>query len=227
VSTTASLALFERIAALIADYRAKDGWTKYSGSRLTRAGAALYAQQHGIFTRHSRRVWAYVVGNCPEVEFRRFVVKENLYEEEGLAEISHYLKLVRLGQKLGLSAEEMDDAPALPTTRAALLIWETLTKDRHWLIGAAAKGALEFRNTSGLEGERWMKTLGLSRDDVQFWMMHHEIDAVHGTGAYDLVMKYLPDYPEITDDAILTAVEDSMSAWMIFRNGVAAAAEQR
>lgn len=225
MTTTATAPLFDRIATLIADYRAKDGWTKYSGSRLSRAGAALYAQQHGIFTRHSRRVWAYVVANCPEVEVRRFIVKENLYEEEGLEEISHYLKLVRLGQKLGLSAQAMDDAKALPSTRAALLIWETLTKDRHWLIGAAAKGALEFRNTSGLEGERWMKALDLSRDDVQFWMMHHEIDAVHGSGAYDLVMKYLPLHPEIDEDAILTATEDSMSAWMLFRNGVAAAAE--
>lgn len=219
-----TVTFIEEIQRRIAAHRRNDRWSAYSGSALTKAGAALYVRQHGIFTRHSRRVWAYVVGNCPEVEFRRFVVRENLYEEEGIQELSHYLKLVRLGKALGLDAREIDEAEPLPSTRAALLIWETLTKDRHWLIGAAAKGALEYRNTPGQEGERWMKTLGLSRDDVDFWMMHHEIDAVHGSGAFDLVVKYLPTAQGMTERDLIEAVDDSMYAWLLFRSGVAEAA---
>ena len=219
-----SSSLTERIAELIRGHRQLDGWTAYSGTDLTRVGAAVYAQQHGIFTRHSRRVWAYVVGNCPEVDMRRFIVRENLHEEEGTEENSHYEKIVRLGAVLGLERATIDDAVPLASTRAALLIWETLTKDRHWLIGAAAKGALEYRNTSGLEGQRWMQKLGLSRDQVEFWMLHHEVDQVHGDGAFDLIARFVPNSREVDENAVLTAVDDSMYAWRLFRGGIAEAA---
>jgi len=205
-------------------YRSRDGWSAYSARELTRAGAKLYCQQHGVFTRHSRRMWAYVVGNCPEVEVRRFIVRENLYDEEGTDEGSHYLKIVRMGQALGLTPDEMNDTEPLPSLRAAMLIWETLTKDRHWLIGAAAKGALEMNTTAGAEGKRWMERLGLSRSDCDFWLLHHEVDQVHGPGAFALVLKYLPLYPEISETEILHAVEDSMFACNLFRDGVGAAA---
>lgn len=217
--------LMAQIDELVASYRKRDPWNAYSTTRLTRAGAALYCQQHGVFTRHSRRAWAYVVGQCPEVEVRRFIVRENLYEEEGSDETSHYLKLVRMANALGVSADEMNNAKALPGTRAALLMWETLTKDRPWLIGAAAKGALEMRTPSGAEGQRWMEQLGLSRSECDFWLLHQEADAVHGPGAVALVLKYLPHYPQLSEDEILTAAEDGMMASRTFRLGIVEAAD--
>jgi pyrroloquinoline quinone (PQQ) biosynthesis protein C len=225
-SADASLAgLGTRIREIVRTYRA-DGWATYSQSSLTRRGAAIYVQQHGIFTRHSRRAWAYVVGNCPEVEVRRFIVAENLYEEEGVEETSHINKLVKMGVACGLTSEEIYGAYALPSTRAALLAWETLTKDRHWLIGAAAKGCLELETTAGIEGKRWMERLHLTADDVDFWLLHHEADKVHGAGSIDLVLKYLPQAGGITADDILTTVEDSMFAFKTFREGIARAAMQ-
>jgi pyrroloquinoline quinone (PQQ) biosynthesis protein C len=216
--------ILPRIDAVAMRYRSSDPWTAYSGSALTKQGASIYCQQHGVFTRHSRRAWAYVVGNCPEVEVRRFIVKENLYEEEGIPEESHYLKLVKMANALGTSKAQMDGAEGLPATRAALLIWETLTKDRHWLIGAAAKGGLEYKTTSGLEGERWMKQLGLSRGDADFWLLHHEADKVHGMGSLDLVLKYLPSQSVVTEDDIVEAVELSLFAYNLFRRGIVEAA---
>ena len=216
--------LSARVDAIAMKYRAADPWTVYSGSALTKYGAGIYCQQHGVFTRHSRRAWAYVVGNCPEVEVRRFIVKENLYEEEGIPEESHYLKLVKMAGAVGVSAAQMDGAQGLPSTRAALLIWETLTKDRHWLIGAAAKGALEYRTTSGIEGKRWMETLGLSRSEADFWLLHHEADQVHGAGSLELVMKYLFDQRVVTEDEIADAAELSLLAYNLFRRGIVEAA---
>jgi len=217
--------LMEKIDALVVAYRKRDPWNAYSTSRLTRAGAALYCQQHGVFTRHSRRAWAYVVGQCSEVEVRRFIVRENLYEEEGSDETSHYLKLVRMANALGVSTDEMNGAKPLPGTRAALLMWEALTKDRPWLIGATAKGALEMRTPSGAEGQRWMEKLGLSRTECDFWLLHQTADQVHGPGAVSLVLKYLPQYPEISEDDILAAAEDGMMASRTFRLGIVEAAD--
>jgi pyrroloquinoline quinone (PQQ) biosynthesis protein C len=216
--------LVARVDEICSTYHARNGWSEYSARGLTRAGARLYCQQHGIFTRHSRRAWAYVVGNCPEVEVRRFIVRENLFEEEGTEDGSHYMKLVRMGQALGLTREAIDDAVPLPSLRAALLMWETLTKDRHWLIGAAAKATLEMKGVAGVEGPRWMHELELSAADCDFWLLHHEVDQVHGPGALQLVLKYLPRYPEVDAAAILTAVEDSAYALRLFRDGVGAAA---
>jgi pyrroloquinoline quinone (PQQ) biosynthesis protein C len=216
--------VFARIDGITRTYRTADPWTAYSGGSLSKRGAGIYCRQHGLFTRHSRRAWAYVVGNCPEVEFRRFVVKENLYEEEGVPEESHYLKLVKMAKAVGISERDMDDAAPLPATRVALLAWETMTKDRHWLIGAAAKGGLEYKTTSGLEGERWMSALGLSRSEAEFWLMHHEADKVHGSGSLELVMKYLPHQPAVTEDDIVEAVETSLFAYNMFRRGIVEAA---
>ncbi len=216
--------LLARIDAIAMKYRAADPWTAYSGSALTKYGAGIYCQQHGVFTRHSRRAWAYVVGNCPEVEIRRFIVKENLYEEEGIPEESHYLKLVKMAGAVGISAAQMDNAEGLPSTRAALLIWETLTKDRHWLIGAAAKGALEYRTTSGIEGKRWMEKLGLTRSEADFWLLHHEADQVHGAGSLELVTQYLFDQHVVTEDEIADAAEVSLLAYNLFRRGIVEAA---
>jgi len=227
VSTQTSVSgdLLTEIGSIVSHYRGQDKWLEYNRGTMTKKGAAVFARQHGIFTRHSRQAWAYVVGNCPEVEVRRFIVRENLYEEEGIEELSHYLKLVRMANALDISDEEMHNAEPLPSTRAALLIWETLTKDRHWLIGATAKGALEYRTTSGEEGKHWMDKLGLSRGQADFHLMHHEADKVHSGGTFDLVLKYLPRYKEVDPKDILDAVDASMYAYIkMFRAGMAEAA---
>ena len=44
--------------------------------------------------------------------------------------------------------------------------------------------------------------------------------------AFQLVVKYLPHYPEVSEADILAAVEDSMFAVNTFRNGVGAAAAE-
>lgn len=223
--------LVDEVFAIINRHTAGSRWQDYSLNRLTKRGAGIYVQQHGIFTRHSRRAWAYVVGQCPEVEVRRFIVRENLYEEEGIEETSHFNTLVRMGIAVGLTEREIVAAKALPSTRAALLMWETLTKDRHWLIGCAAKGTLELYSMpqagrqSHVQGNAWMEQLGLSRADVDFYLVHDELDRVHGSGSFDFVQKYLPKYPEVSRADILTAAEDSSFAFTLFANGVADVAE--
>jgi pyrroloquinoline quinone (PQQ) biosynthesis protein C len=206
-------------------------WTDYSLNRLTRRGAGIYVEQHGIFTRHSRRCWAYVVGQCPEVDVRRFIVRENLYEEEGVEETSHFVNLQRMGVAVGLTPQGVESAVPLVSTRAALLIWETLTKDRHWLIGCVAKAALEQLSmpeggeVNAHQGRAWMRQLGLSKEDVDFWLLHDEADRIHGPGIFLLVNRLHPKYPEVSRAEMLTAVEDSVYAWALFWNGIADAAE--
>ncbi len=209
---------------IVADYQLSLKWVAYSKDSLTVEGARVLVQQWGIFTRHSRRCWAYMVGNCPHVEVRKFVVTENLYEEEALEGRSHFELLVRMGGAVGLSREQVESAKPLPTTVVALHAWETLTKNRSWYEGLAAKAVLERTNDpncgnfSALEAERWMRQLKLSRDDVEFWLLHDSVDQIHGGGSLRLLEKYLRSDAE--KDAAIRAAEESMMAWRVYLDGV-------
>lgn len=209
---------------IVADCQLNLKWVAYSKDSLTVEGARVLVQQWGIFTRHSRRCWAYVVGNCPHMEIRKFVVTENLYEEEAIEGRAHFDLILRLGKALGLSQEELEFAKPLPTTLIALLAWETLTKNRTWYEGVAAKAALELTNDpgcgrfSGQEAERWMRQLKLSRDDVEFWLLHDSVDQIHGGGSLELLEKHLPG--EAERKAALRTAEESMIAWKVYLDGI-------
>lgn len=216
--------LIDSLDKIVADCQLNLKWVTYSKDRLTVDGARVLVQQWGIFTRHSRRCWAYVVGNCPHVEIRKFVVTENLYEEEALEGHSHFDLMVRMGIALGLGREEVELAQPLPTTVVALHAWETLTKNRTWYEGVAAKAVLEMTNKpecgrfSAIEGERWMRQLNLSREDVEFWLLHDSVDQIHGDGSIRLMGKYLKSDAE--REACIQAAEESMMVWRVYLDGI-------
>ena len=200
--------------------------TLYTALPTTEA-AHTYVQQWGLFTRHSRRCWAWVVGNCPEVEVRRFITKENLYEEEGQIETSHYEKLVRLGGRLGLERAAVENAAPLASTQLALLAWECLTKNRSWQEGLAAKAVLERSGFPDLRARRrrnWQRALELTDADADFFSTHIEADEIHGSGAYDLLARYVRPEEEAL---VLAAAETSLQAWGLYGNGIAAAMQAR
>ena len=106
----------------------------------------MLIEQWSSFTRHSRQCWAHVVGNCPIIEVRKFIVTENLYEEEAQEGHSHFEILVRMGMAVGLTRDEIVNAQPLPSTVVAMHAWETLPKNRTWYEGLAAKSVLERTN---------------------------------------------------------------------------------
>jgi pyrroloquinoline quinone (PQQ) biosynthesis protein C len=193
----------------------------------TPEAAHVYVQQWGVFTRHSRQCWAWVVGNCPEVEVRRFITKENLFEEEGDVRTSHYERLVRLGASVGLDCGAIDDADPLPSTELALLVCEALTKNRSWQEGLAAKAVIECTGFPTLRRVRqriWQEALRLTDDDADFFATHIETDELHASGAYDLVARYVR--PAETR-AVLAAPKTSLRAWALYCNGIAACMQAR
>jgi len=221
---------FQSIDRIVADCQLNLKWVAYSKDRLTAKGARVLVQQWGLFTRHSRRCWAYVVGNCPHVEIRKFIVTENLYEEEALEGHSHFDLILRMGQALGLSREELESAQPLPTTLVALHTWETLTRNRPWHEGLAAKAVLELTNNpncgnfSHLEAERWVRQLKLSREELEFWFLHDSVDQIHGDGSLLLLEKYLLGEGE--GKQALRAAEESMVAWKVYLDGIYEAGER-
>ena len=82
VASGAEKDLAAAIDRIVASYNNNLLWISYSKDRLTKQAARVLIEQWSSFTRHSRQCWAFVVGNCPIVEVRKFIVTENLYEEE-------------------------------------------------------------------------------------------------------------------------------------------------
>ncbi len=221
LAPSAFCAAIDRIAS---DGNEKLQWVRTSENRLTKDAAQVLVEQWLIFTRHSGQCWAHVVGNCPIVEVRKFIVAENFFEEEAQGGRSRFEILARMGMSLGLTREQIENAAPLPTTVVAMRAWEALTKNRTWYEGLAAKLVLERTNNSNCgnfsrrQAERWMRQLKFSKEDAEFWWMLDSVDQTHGDRPLQLLEKYLK-----TDDAkeaAQRAAEESMMAWKIYFDGL-------
>ncbi len=199
-------------------------WRNMPDTALTRAAAQTFVKQFGLFTRHSRQCWANVVGNCPHLAVRRFIVSENLWEEEANEETSHFELLLRMGKALGLSDEAVIDATPTPATQVSFLAWEALTRNRPWIEGLAAKMVLEqmnqadLGNLSGVEAQRWKEQLDLNDADVEFWSLHAVVDQEHGGKTLEMIEGYAN---AIDFDRAFIAAKHSIAAWKSFWDGIA------
>ncbi len=63
-----------------------------------------------------------------------------------------------------------------------------------------------------------MRQLQLSRKDVEFWLLHDEVDQIHGGGSIRLLEKYLRSDAE--KEAAIQAAEESMMAWRVYLDGI-------
>jgi pyrroloquinoline quinone (PQQ) biosynthesis protein C len=192
--------------------------------KITKPMAVEFVKQFGLFPRHSRQCWANVVGNCPVLEVRRFVVAENLWEEEANEETSHYQLLVDMGVALGLTEEEINNAEPIGSTQTAFLAWETLTRNLPWIEGLASKGSLEALNQAttgnlaGRSAQHWMENLGLSEEDVKFWTVHSELDQDHAHETLEIIGRYATEQDL---DRSYAAARKSHAAWIVLMNGIA------
>jgi len=79
----------------------------------------------------------------------------------------------------------------------------------------------ECGNFSATETENWMRHLGLSLEDVEFWTLHDAVDQIHSDGTVQLLEKYIA--ADIQKEEALQAAEDSMIAWKVYLDGIAEA----
>lgn len=199
--------------------------------RVTREQAATFTRHFGLFTRHSRQCWANVVGNCPIIKVRQFLVSENLYEEEANEETSHFNVLIEMGRALGLADKDIVNVEPLHTSNVAFLAWETLTKNRSWIEALAAKLILERSNEphcgnmSAWFADSWSKQLGLTAQQLNFFHLHVEADAIHG----EMSLQMLEEYAQTPDkvEAAINAAALSLQAWKVMLDGIHAEAYKK
>lgn len=196
---------------------------------LTTEGGQVFVRQFSHFTRNFPRWLAGVAANCPAHDVRKFLAS-NIYEEEidpSGQEGSHYELLVRQGNALGLTREEIDDAPPLPTTLLAIHALENICRNRPWLEGLAATSGLEcinhpqVRSKSGviiINDVRAWQHLGLTDHDLRSRTIHMEGDEKHAETGLNILSKYAPT--QELQERVFGSAYEAILAFRILMEGI-------
>jgi len=115
---------------------------------LTREGAKIFALEHCAFAARFPQWFGNIIGNCPFIEVRRYMI-ENMFVEEvqdPTIKDGHYESLVKFGIGLGLSREEVVHYEPSITMQMALSYWDHISRTRPWVEALAGIGGLEISN---------------------------------------------------------------------------------
>jgi pyrroloquinoline quinone (PQQ) biosynthesis protein C len=209
---------------------------RYFSVRMTKPRAAVMVTQQSHFVRHRRDCWANVSSNCPVVAVKRKIL-EHEYEEiikDDFSEYGHLHLIIRQGQSVGLTAEEILNSQPLPTTMATLYAWGWMTRARPWIEGLAAMTITEWSNDDRLLGDlgggqstrmakKWMEELGFTWKEIPNLRAHSQADERHS----DMFLRFLAEHATGGKEAaVIQAAKESLQLNAMFREGIARAQEK-
>jgi pyrroloquinoline quinone (PQQ) biosynthesis protein C len=128
-----------------------------------------------------------------------------------------------------LSAGDIQDAKALPSTTATLYAWGWMCKKQPWLAGLAAMSMTEWNQDDRLladlggghafrMGQRWVDQLGITWEDLPNWRAHREADKGH----VDMFLPIWEEYgKEENETIILQAAKESEELYRMYQAGLA------
>lgn len=199
-------------------------WKEIAAGKVSAEGLKVFAQQFFLQVREFPRAVSAMHANCPYAD-ARVELAESLYEEE-TGQISgcglpHPELFIKFGEAVGLKREDMIEAEALPGTAALIHWFETSTKNRSFLEGAAAinlaaEGQVPgaFANFARSLEEHY----GLETDAVAFWDVHEEADKDHSDVGDHIVVRYATT--DEWQDRARAAVNQSLAMWWQFFDGI-------
>ena len=211
--------------------------TRFFHEPFTESRAKMFARQHRLNTRQRNSVLKLKVAtNTPDWDLKLDIIgacaEEIIADEEFFGGKAHWQVLQELGQKIGMSAEEIENAEPLPTTKVAWYAWDGLMANRHWLEGLIANTCAERANVPGygpagtqrehgwfaMERERWQKLFGLPDDDLVFFSKHEEADIIHSETGWRTVAERAKALG--MEDAVVKACHENLLVWEIYLNGI-------
>ncbi|MHA2092534.1 MAG: thiaminase II/PqqC family protein [Candidatus Kariarchaeaceae archaeon] len=171
-----------------------------------------YVIEHQHFLRQWVRSCSFIMAKTDQMDVTLYELDNINTEFGGLPPDvpSHYEYLLRMGESLGISREQILSTDPLPDTKRAIDFWNSISEDRHWLEAMTAMHSLEliaYRNIKDygasltyfdpkiLDGD------GVTEDTKQFLREGYEADVTHADEALDLVAKYA------TSDTLIEKVQ--------------------
>lgn len=232
----------ERLLAVM-DRKHHWAWPYFSGGALTKEQLKIHFQQeYAVYVRDFPVFLARIHGRNPPSDVRRMLA-ENIYEEDtgGLSLGRSHPELFHdMMRGLGYDARDFQHVRLLPAARTYRRWLDRVSKNRDWVIGAAAltifvEGSVKDRQEilepskpkSAAEIEDiirqhpLVKYHGLSPDQMNLIRAHQMVEAGHRHDAYAMVLAHATERKR--QDAVLACLNQSLRLWQSYRDAVARA----
>ena len=213
-------------------YLEPSSFNRVEPGQLTLEGGRLFVSQFSHFTRNFPRWLAAVAANCPQPEVRKFLAG-NIYEEEigPGGQGSHYDLLLRQGEAMGLTRQEIENTAPFTTTALAVNALENICRNPSWVEGLAATTGLECINHPAVRARsgviivndvRAWKHLGLNDQQLKSRTIHMEEDEKHVETGLKILADHTPT-PESEEKAV-TSAREAVLAFRLLMEGIGRAA---
>ncbi len=186
-------------------------------------GMKHFALEHCYFADHFPRWFAPIVGNCPYLDARRYMIG-NMYVEEvedPTINDSHYESLVNFAVAMGAARDEVYRYRPSMEMLMAVHYLDNIARTQPWLVAFAAIGGTEFANNAKLAKRHGMKPLnsrahfekfGFGAKELAHWDAGEAADQGddgHGQETLNLVCKYARGAEE--QQACIAALAESLA----------------
>jgi pyrroloquinoline-quinone synthase len=171
---------------------------------ISRAGVRLWSLQASLVVRQFTRFISAIHANCPHRDAQELLA-ENLWEEhgQGVTSRDHYSLIRKLARSLGATDRDIDDAQPLEETDEYIAHCLKVTRELSFVesMTAIAVGIEIFMPAFfGPLGENLCSKYGLTRDDVDYLLVHVAEDEAHSRRALALLESYA-DTQEVQEKA--------------------------
>jgi len=200
--------------------------TIFYDKHMSYEGAKVFALEHCVFAKFFPRWFGNIVGNCPHLEARQYLI-ENMYVEEvsdPTVERGHYETMVDFAVALGFDSDFVRDYKGAIYTRMAIAYWDGASRTKPWLEAFAAIGGLEASKnlevakrygTERFTDRRRFEGLDLPPEALAHWGSADAADLSedgHANETVNILTRYATS--EDTQNAVLESLEESLQ---IFR----------
>jgi len=171
---------------------------------MSRAGVRLWTLQASLFVRQFTRFISAIHANCPHRDAQQLLA-ENLWEEhgQGVQSHDHYSLIRKMARSLGATDRDLDDARPLKETEEYIAHCLKVTRELSFVesMTAIAVGIEIFVPAFfAALAESLCSEYGLTRDAVDYLMVHVAEDEAHSRRALALLESYA-DTQEVQEKA--------------------------
>ncbi len=211
-------------------------WSRHSAfdewleGHMCREGAAVFAKEHCVFAKHFPRWFGNIIGNCPSLSARQYMI-ENMFVEEvedPTIITGHYESMVDFAVALGLDRDHVYHYKGAIYTRMALAYWDRASRAWPWLEGFTAVAGLEAARGATVAklgkvaklGRAAWEPLGLDEKALAHWTAGEAADFPED-GHGDMTLHVLSEHADSDDKQarVLEIIEETTQIrWFHFDN---------
>lgn len=209
------------------------------GANPTHAGMQAYALEHCVFAANFPRWFGNIVGNCPLLSVRQYLIGNMFVEEveDPTIKNGHYESLVDFAVALGLDRQSVYDYKPSMHMLTGIHYWDNISRSRSWLEGFAAIGGIEFQNSGRLarrhgtvpfNSRATFAKLALAEKSLSHWEAGESAD--HGEGGHgDETIKILVSHSDTAEkqQAVISVFEESIAVFWHVYNNIGLMAQER